>query len=231
METLGEWKWEHYYESRIDGCTIACTTWGNTVLPTVVPAVIELVERLQAEGYAFDGNPVHVSKTVKKESSVEPGSVSYGVGHVLYFSRGDGQLLVDVRGGGTTLAEAAAAAQATVREIRYQGVPIPGGRGQLNTCREIARRLLAEHGHHLPAVGQIVVGYLTAGGRGGWIAKTAARRFTIDELRQVPETGRYYCSQCGQPAPRNRQRYAWNQQRRGYDRLSGCCGALVQRGK
>lgn len=222
------WSVEGTTISTISGDYWTATSYGNHVAPDVVPALAAIRERLAAAGYEFVDEPVHV---VRDERTTAGTEVSFRVSHRVLFRKGEGTLVVEVSGGGATLEEAVAKAEAYVRELRYNGAPVASGRGQAKTCLEIARRLYEAHGAWLHEKGLIVVRYHTRGGSGGWMGKVARRQFEIGDLQSAPAVGRYYCTLCGRPAPRHEQKCHWDSAKKIIWYTSGCCDAPVQRGK
>lgn len=159
-------------------------SYKNHVAPRDVPTLVSTSERLKADGYRFKNEPVRVIRNESTKNGTE--TVSYKVLGFAHFIKSDGKLTVEIEGNGyPTVEEAVINSTTTIRRVFYDGEPIEGGKGQLKRCREIALRLFAEHGKHLISDGTVIVPYHTRGGRGGWKAKVASRRFPVRELQAL----------------------------------------------
>lgn len=159
-------------------------SYKNHIAPRDVPALVSISERLVADGYKFKNEPVRVIRNESTKNGTK--AISYKVLGFAHFRKVDGKLVVRIEGNGyPTVEEAVINSITRIERAFYDGEPVEGGKGQLKRCKEIALRLLAEHGKHLISDGTIIVPYHTRGGRGGWKAKVASRRFPVRELQAL----------------------------------------------
>lgn len=185
-----EWLWAGYsggYDISSKGKR-STTMYEATLEADSVPAVEKMMARLEKARFHLEDKTLKISMQ-KGWVEGEGTSVTYGFNHTLKFVKGNAALIVDVHCKWLpSLPEAIEAATAVVEAVWHRGDLVPGGKGQLNKCKRIGRELWETHGHLVDAPKpQIVVPYLTRGGRGGWKQKTARRVFTPMELAGEPE--------------------------------------------
>ena len=148
-------------------------------IPANIPCVEELKAKLARDGYVY--NPEYKLYAYR---SVNNTNTEYYIHCRIGFDKSDGRLIYQVTSEYcSSVDEAVVEARATLSSCFYIGDLIEMGKGQLAKCKAIALRLANEHSLYLQESHVIVVSYESRGGRGGWKAKIADRRFSVNELR------------------------------------------------
>lgn len=182
------WLWNGYSGGSVIGGPRKSTTMYRAALEAdSVPAAEQLIERLEKMGFSLDDRTLDATRR-EIWTEGQPVKVCYSFDHTMRFVKGKAALVARVRSGWFgTVSEAVETATAVVEAIWHRGDLVPGGKGQLTKCKRIARELWRLHGHLVETEHpQIVVPYLTRGGRGGWKQKTARRQFSPADLKDAP---------------------------------------------
>lgn len=172
-----------------------------------IPSVEELKSKLAIDGYVY--NPEYKLYVYR---SVSNDTTEYYVHCRIGFDKRDGRLMMQVASEHCATVEGAITkSQISLQSCFYLGDVVAMGKGQANRCKAIALRLASEHATYLRDSHVIVVPYESRGGRGGWKAKIADRRFSVNELLHpvakfttpaIMVTGNYYSDWRGMWLPK-----------------------------
>lgn len=167
---------------------LICKEYFHTKVKAMdIPALIVKAAELRNDGFALTGDEIiRVYKVVQTRPNKQQ-VFSYEIRSAVYFINGTTALTVNVYCGfAYSLDEAIRDVIVTNGNLVHLGDPIEGGKGQLNRCKEIAENIFSKFGHLIIDHNNVVcVEYKTRGGKGGWAAKIAERRFYPTELMAV----------------------------------------------
>lgn len=150
-----------------------------------LPGVWTIVEGLSAQGFAAAGTgKASIERTTTRMALAEE-RVAYKVWGVIRFERGIAVARYRLMGAGSTLAETAANA-ALVLEGLTSGQVIGGGKGMIDRARALACEVAEQMAAIALPTTVVEILCATRGGRGGRLAKTLRKAWTVDDLRNGP---------------------------------------------